>query len=57
MLNPYLKVNLKDVATQTLDGIIKGYYVDTFSVLNVGTGVEITDIAKLHTNVISRHCL
>jgi hypothetical protein len=49
-----LEVDIEDVATQTLDRVIKGQDVDAFSVLDVEALVDIDEIAELDAEVVSR---
>jgi hypothetical protein len=47
------QINVKDVTTETLDGVIEGENVNAFAVFDIGTLVHDCDVPQLHSKVVS----
>ena len=48
-----LEIDVKNVATETLDGVIKGQDVYTFAVFDVQALVDVDKIAELDSQVVT----
>lgn len=48
-----LEVDIKDVPAETFDGIVKGQYMNAFSVFDIKTLVNIDKITKFHTQIVT----
>lgn len=51
----WLEVNIEDVATEALNGVIEGQDMYAFAVLDVRALVDVDEIAKLHAKVVTRN--
>ena len=50
-----LEINLEQVTTQTLNGVVKGKDVYPLSVLDIETLVNVDKITEFYTQVLSRN--
>jgi len=49
----HLQVYIKKVTAETLDGVIERYDVYPLAVLDIGASVEVANITKFYTDIIS----
>jgi len=49
----HLQVYVKKVTTETLHRVIEWYNVYPFTILDIGASVEVANVTKLHTDIIS----
>jgi hypothetical protein len=49
----WLEVNLKDIPTKALHGVIEGKYMYTLAVLDVKTLVHVDEIAEFYPQVVT----
>ena len=47
------QVNVEDITTQAFNGIIEWQYMHPFTVFDVMTRVNVTQVTELHTEVVS----
>ena len=50
-----LEVDIENVATETLDRVVKWKNMDSFAVFDVMTCVDIDEITKFHSQVVTRY--
>lgn len=49
----HLQIYIKKVTTKTLDRVVERYDMYPLAVLDIGASVEVTNVTKFYTNVIS----